>query len=179
MIFDDVKFARLREMTKAGVSTRKIAQEFGIAKSYAHKLVQKIGRSTDFKPYDNRGVAPESDAGRFIAANAGKMSDPDIALACGVTHHQVRNFRYRHKLQAYRREAKPAVDAKPFVLESRFIAANDQEAIAEFIARRGVTVCPPGTACGLSAIERHLYAAKPPTKDYTAWQARRAARAGR
>ena len=175
MIIDTEK---LHALIAQGLSTRQIGQALGVGKTTAARLVKKHAAGQALRLAPRHSLDPESELGRKLAELVGKASDRAIALELGISRNQVRGFRERRKIPGWVRE-KPVERKKPKLPESRFIAANDQEAIAQFIAERGVTVLPPGTACGLSAIERQLYAAKPPTKDYTAWVERRQAKGRR
>lgn len=94
-----------------------------------------------------------------------------VADRLGVSRSTIRSVL---AVNSWLRPAPPRSPSRPRPVKPD--ADNDAELIAAFLASNEVTVLPPGTACGLSMIERLLYAAKPYSKDYTDRQAKLAAR---
>jgi len=95
---------------------------------------------------------------RVIAHASGWNRDPK---------HEVNNRNAR------RAPPKPTKQQQRVIAEltqSRLIGASDAELIADFIARRGVTACEPGWACGLTQLETRLGAANPARQ--TIWEKR-------
>lgn len=70
------------------------------------------------------------------------------------TNQKIAQWRRWHGPEA---QPRSAPEAKPALLRG----ANDAALIADFIAKRGVTVVPPGVACGLSGLEMQFGAYRP------------------
>jgi hypothetical protein len=135
--------------------------------------------------YKKRRPQAVIDAVRREYVEAGR-SAADVGLELGVTATSIRRIAQesgmkrsrvfmarnageatRRRLAANPRPRRERPPAKPLVLETRLLSADDSALIADFMARKTVTVLPPGQAAGTTQWERLLGTAKP---DMSNWR---------
>lgn len=92
--------------------------------------------------------SPKHDA--FILARRGKMTAAEIGHKIGRSADAVKR-RWRILGQT---ATKPATAAEKRARQS--VGKTDAELVQLHLARRGVTVCPPAAACGITPLETHM-----------------------
>lgn len=153
-----------------GFSTRKVCllrKANNIVSGYRKRRPQHV-IDTVRREYVEAG-RPASDVGRELGVTATSVR------RIAHEHHMERPRRMmvenagnavRKYLAANPRPKKARPPAKPFVPETRLLSADDTALIADFLARKPITVLPPGQAAGTTTWEMLLGTARPPSSGW-------------